>query len=158
MARRRRNDSAEAMQMVMQEIQREIEPPQGIVLRSDEERVIWGQFTRARSVNDWREVELMQLVKAVRLEVDIRRFQESLDRSGPLVRSTNKAGVFVENPLIKIIDTYQRQLFVILRMLSLTKQADARTIYQNAIIENTVRNNMANMQKDEDSLLATPLQ
>ena len=46
--------------------------PEGVVLRSDGERVIWEQFTRARVRADWRDMDLLLLAKVVRLEADIR--------------------------------------------------------------------------------------
>ena len=49
--------------------------PEGVVLRSDEERVIWAQFTRARTRADWRDMDLLLLAKVVRLEADIRKHQ-----------------------------------------------------------------------------------
>ena len=45
----------------------------GISLRSEEEHVIWNQFTRARAREDWRDMDLILLAKVVRMEVDIRK-------------------------------------------------------------------------------------
>ena len=36
--------------------------PDGISLRSEEEHVIWNQFTRARAREDWRDVNLFIIV------------------------------------------------------------------------------------------------
>ena len=47
--------------------------PQGVELRSDEEHVIWDQFTRARAREDWRDMDLLLLAKVVRMEADIRK-------------------------------------------------------------------------------------
>ena len=55
--------------------------PQGVELRSDEEHVIWDQFTRARAREDWRDMDLLLLAKVVRMEADIRKHQDTLDRS-----------------------------------------------------------------------------
>ena len=51
--------------------------PEGITLRSDEEHVIWGQFTRARARGDWRDMDLLLLAKVVRMEADIRAQQRA---------------------------------------------------------------------------------
>ena len=47
--------------------------PDGISLRSEEENVIWNQFTRARAREDWRDMDLILLAKVVRMKVDIRK-------------------------------------------------------------------------------------
>ena len=54
--------------------------PDGVELRSDEELVIWEQFTRARAREDWRDMDLLLLAKVVRMEADIRKHQDVLDR------------------------------------------------------------------------------
>ena len=55
--------------------------PEGITLRSDEEHVIWGQFTRARAREDWRDMDLLLLAKVVRLEAASDRPVKSLWRT-----------------------------------------------------------------------------
>ena len=55
--------------------------PEGVLLRSDEERVIWGQFTRARAREDWRDMDLLLLAKVVRMEADSDRPVKSLWRT-----------------------------------------------------------------------------
>jgi hypothetical protein len=61
--------------------------PDGISLRSEEEHVIWNQFTRARAREDWRDMDLILLAKVVRMEADIREHQPTLDRSGVLIQN-----------------------------------------------------------------------
>lgn len=101
--------------------------PQGIELRSDEETVIWEQFTRARAREDWRDMDLILLAKVVRMEADIRKHQDTLDRSGVLIQ--NKRGTFVPNPLIQVIDTLERRQLAVIRSMSLNQMgADPRTI------------------------------
>lgn len=101
--------------------------PDGVVLRSDEEVVIWEQFTRARTREDWRDMDLLLLAKVVRMEADIRRHQDTLDRSGVLIQ--NKRGTLVPNPLIAVIDTLERRQLAVIRSMSLNQMAgDPRTI------------------------------
>jgi len=101
--------------------------PQGVELRSDEERVIWDQFTRARAREDWRDMDLLLLAKVVRMEADIRKHQETLDRSGVLIQ--NKRGTLVANPLLAVIDTLERRQMAVIRSMSLNQMAsDPRTI------------------------------
>jgi len=101
--------------------------PEGVQLRSDEEVVIWEQFTRARAREDWRDMDLLLLAKVVKMEADIRKHQETLDRSGVLIQ--NKRGTFVPNPLISVIDTLERRQLAVIRSMSLNQQAsDPRTL------------------------------
>ena len=67
-----------------------IEPipmPEGVTLRSAEEHIIWGQFTRARAREDWRDMDLLLLAKVVRMEADIRKHQTVLDHTGALIET-----------------------------------------------------------------------
>jgi len=101
--------------------------PEGVTLRSDEEHVIWNQFTRARAREDWRDMDLLLLAKVVRMEADIRRQQNTLDRSGVLVE--NKRGTVVPNPLLAVIDTLERRQMAVIRSMSLNQtDSDPRTI------------------------------
>lgn len=101
--------------------------PDGVDLRSDEEVVIWEQFTRARAKEDWRDMDLLLLAKVVRMEADIRKHQEVLDRSGVLIK--NQRGTMIPNPLIAVIDTLERRQLAVIRSMSLNQQAsDPRTL------------------------------
>ena len=44
--------------------------PAGLSFRSDRERVVWGEFTRARARGQWRAIDLWYVAKMVRLWVD----------------------------------------------------------------------------------------
>ena len=101
--------------------------PDGVVLRSDEEVVIWEQFTRARTREDWRDMDLILLAKVVRMEADIRKHQEMLDRTGVLIK--NKRETPIPNPLLAVIDTLERRQLAVIRSMSLNQLAsDPRTI------------------------------
>lgn len=127
--------------------------PEGVVLRSQEEHMIWEQFTRARAREDWRDMDLLLLAKVVRLEADIRSHQEVLDRSGVLIK--NQKGTLVANPLISVIDTLQRTQLAIVRSMSLNQQqGDPRTINAFGKQMNASRQSMAAFG-DED-LIAMP--
>lgn len=104
----------------------EIPLPEGVILRDEKEMVIWRQFTRVRSSQDWRDFDLLLIAKAVRTEADIRRHQLTLDETGPMLKTDR--GTPVANPLIGIIDSLQRQQLAIIRSLSLAQTAtDPRT-------------------------------
>ena len=115
--------------------------PQGVELRSDEERVIWDQFTRARAREDWRDMDLLLLAKVVRMEADIRKHQEDVDAQGWIVE--NQRGTQIPNPLVAIIDTIERRQMAVIRSMSLNQQAnDPRTVNgkakQNTQSRNTI--------------------
>jgi hypothetical protein len=99
--------------------------PEGVTLRSDEEHVIWGQFTHARE--DWRDMDLLLLAKVVRMEADIRQHQNEIDVAGTLVE--DKRGREVLNPLISVVDTLERRQMAVIRSMSLNQTAsDPRTL------------------------------
>ena len=101
--------------------------PEGVVLRSDGERVIWEQFTRARVRADWRDMDLLLLAKVVRLEADIRQHQTALDASGVILE--NRRGTPIPNPLLAVIDTLERRQMAVIRSMSLNQTAsDPRTL------------------------------
>ena len=130
-------------------------PPDGVELRTEEEMVIWQQFVKARAQSDWRDMDLLLLAKVVRVEADIRKYQRMLDSSGPLIK--NKRETLIENPMIRVIDTYQRQQLAIIRSMSLnTQAADARTLQNNAQSEDAARNSIKS--GGVYSLLASPMQ
>ena len=101
--------------------------------------MIWNQFAKARAKDTWREFDLVLLSKIVKLEVDIRKHQEKLDASGPLIK--NKRETLVENPLLRVIDTLQRQQLAIIRSLSLNQtESDPRTLNATGSAEKAANN------------------
>jgi len=107
-------------------VTKDVPLPEGVILRDEFELIIWRQFTHARVHEDWRDLDLVLLAKAVRVESDIRRHQIDLDRIGPIIK--NQRGTPIPNPLITIIDTLQRQQLAIIRSLSLAQtETDPRT-------------------------------
>jgi hypothetical protein len=153
--RKARSDSTESALNLIKATSVEILPPDGVVLRNDDEMIIWKQFVKARAVSDWRDMDLLLLAKVVRVEADIRKYQEMVDRAGPLIK--NKRETLIENPLIRVIDTYQRQQLAIIRSMSLNNQgSDARTLQSNATDEQSARETIKN--QGAFSLLASPMQ
>jgi hypothetical protein len=127
--------------------------PDGVELRSDEEVVIWEQFTRARAREDWRDMDLLLLAKVVRMEADIRKHQDVLDRSGVLIK--NQRGTMIPNPLIAVIDTLERRQLAVIRSMSLNQQAsDPRTL--NAAARNINEGRQVLGYLAADDLIAMP--
>ena len=127
--------------------------PQGVELRSDEEHVIWDQFTRARAREDWRDMDLLLLAKVVRMEADIRSYQSQVEAQGTIVE--NQRGTQIPNPLLTIIDTVERRQLAVIRSMSLNQQAsDPRTLNGSAKNQNNAR--AAINDASEGGLLAMP--
>ncbi len=153
-ARKTRSDSAAAAASALQNAHEEIQLPEGVELRNVAEVTIWRQFTRARARDAWRDFDLVLLAKVVRLEADIRRYQDMLDASGPLIK--NKRDTLIENPMLRVIDTLQRQQLAIIRSMSLnTLPQDSRTVNSAAIAEKEALNTLK--QTGAHSLLAMPI-
>ena len=128
--------------------------PEGVTLRSDEEHIIWGQFTRARAREDWRDMDLLLLAKVVRMEADIRKHQTVLDRTGVLIE--NKRGTPIPNPLLTVVDTLERRQLAVIRSMSLNQTAsDPRTI--NGAARNANNAFDALRAFSDDGLLALPV-
>jgi hypothetical protein len=127
--------------------------PQGVELRSEEEMIIWEQFTRARAREDWRDMDLLLLAKVVRMEADIRQHQLTLDRSGVLIQ--NKRGTLVPNPLLSVVDTLERRQMAVIRSMSLNQMAsDPRTINGAAQAAGNARSAISYFE--EEGLIAMP--
>lgn len=151
--RKNRSDSAASAVKVFQTAENDIQLPEGVELRSDEELVIWKQFTRARAKEAWRDFDLVLLAKSVRIESDIRKYQEMLDQSGAIIE--NQRGTPIENPLFRVIDTLQRQQLAIIRSMSLNQTGkDPRTLNDNAKAEKEALDTIKRV--GAQSLLATP--
>ena len=134
-------NSAIAVVNMVTAISNDIPLPEGVILRDESEMVIWRQFTRARTSNDWRDCDLILLAKAVRIEGDIRKYQGMLDETGAIMQ--NPRGTPIPNPLFAIVDTLQRQQLAVIRSLSLSQTpTDPRTQSAAAIEQNKLRSIM----------------
>ena len=155
MARKLRSDSTTAKINSFASASNEIEMPEGVDLTTDEQRTIWNQFTKTRSRDSWRAFDLVLLSKVVKLESDIRKYQGMLDKSGVLIK--NKRETLVENPLIRVIDTLQRQQMAIIRSMSLNQTgSDPRTLNATGDADKSARNLINDY--GIDSLIAMPQQ
>ena len=140
MSQKRRTDKSSTTAAVQgfAGVMSEVPRPDGIELRSDLERTIWHQFSRARPRKDWRDMDLILLAKIVKMEADIRAAQVELDAVGMMVE--NKRGTQIPNPLISVIDTLERRQLAVIRSMSLNQTAsDPRTINGTAKVESEAR-------------------
>lgn len=125
--RKARSDSTTSDVNAFKNATSEINPPDGVELRDEKDWVIWNQFVKTRSAEAWRDFDLVLLAKVVKLEADIRRYSEMLDKSGVLIK--NKRETLIENPIIRVVDTLQRQQLAIIRSMSLNQTgSDPRTL------------------------------
>jgi len=132
----------------------DVQLPEGVTLRTEEERTIWRQFTRVRAREDWRDMDLILVAKITKLEADIREHTATLDRSGILIK--NKRETLIVNPLISVIDTLERRQLAIIRSMSLNQTAnDPRTINLPSKGQNETR--ALSGENSPESLLAMPL-
>jgi hypothetical protein len=120
-------NSANNVVQLVAELSEQIALPAGVILRDDAEMVIWQQFTHARAREGWRDFDLLIVAKAVRLEADIRKYQQVLDGDGAIIQTDS--GRPIVNPMLTVIDSLQRQQLALIRSLSLNQQGqDARTL------------------------------
>jgi hypothetical protein len=125
-----------------QEAGETIPVPKGVVLKNDDELLLWEQFSHARARSDWRDMDLILLAKVVKLEADIRKYQATLDSEGVMME--NKRGTMVCNPLVSVIDTLERRQMAIIRSMSLNQtHTDPRTMDANAKTQGKAKDVMA---------------
>ena len=155
MARKQRSDSVTAQVKALQAAGDDIPVPEGVELRSEEEIVLWRQFCKTRARDAWRDFDLVLLAKVVKLEASIRKHQVTLDASGPLIK--NKRETLIENPLLRVIDTLQRQQMSIIRSMSLNQtESDPRTLNATGFAEANAKNVVKTF--GIESLIAMPEQ
>ena len=153
MKRRTDKNSATAAVQGFAGVLSDVPLPDGIELRSDLERTIWHQFSRAHAREDWRDMDLILLAKIVRMEADIRTAQAELDDVGMMVE--NKRGTPIPNPLLLVIDTLERRQLAVIRSMSLNQTAsDPRTLNGFAKLETKARSAIAKIGADD--LIARP--
>lgn len=151
--RKTRADSITGDVEAFQNANSKVELPAGVILRDEQEQIIWEQFTAVRAKDAWRDFDLVLLAKAVRLEADIRKIQLTLDKSGPVIK--NKRETLVENPLLRVIDTLQRQQLAIIRSMSLNQtDTDPRTLNAQGMKEQEAGKTMGSF--GIESLIAMP--
>ena len=79
-------------------------------------------------------MDLILLVKIVRMQADIRAAQAELDVVGMMVE--NKRGTQIPNPMISVLDALERRQPAVIRSMSLNQTAsDPRTLNGTAKVE-----------------------
>lgn len=122
-ARKQRSDTESGLKKASDDMGKVVPVPDGVLFSTDQEMVLWRQFTAARSRDTWREFDLLLIAKMVNLEINIRRYNQELNENGVVIE--NKRGTPVENPLLRVVDTLQRQQLAMIRSLSLGVSSQA---------------------------------
>jgi hypothetical protein len=120
--RKTRSDTVAGQMGARKDLDRVLPPPDGVVFDTDQEMVLWRQYSSARSLESWREMDLLLLTKLVKLEVRILNAEEMIASEGAVIE--NNRGTVVENAWLRVLDTYQRQQLAIIRSLSLGVSSD----------------------------------
>ena len=102
-------------------------PPKSYIL-TEKELEVWCQMISIRE--EWRNFDLILMVKVVKLEVKIKDWWEQMEKVGPMI--PNPRGTLVENPILRSIDTLQRQQLSIITKMQLMTVADPRTMNKEA--------------------------
>lgn len=151
--RKSHTNSVQARARAFEGSDRVVDPPDGVEWTTDEERTLWRQFTRARGRDDWSELDLVMVARAVRLEIKIRETEQELAATGTIV--TNARGTQIPNPLIGIIDGYVRQQLAISRSMNLmSSPGHPGTMRKNAQLEKEART-VKSQADDNVSLFAS---
>ncbi len=114
--------------------------PDGYKLKECE-ALVWDQMISVRE--EWRDFDLVLMVKVVRLEVKIRDWWDMLEKSGPMIR--NPRGTLIENPILRSIDTLQRQQLSVITKMQLMTVADPRTLNKEA-----QKNNLDEIKEEKE--------
>ena len=130
MTRKARSDSTSSIVKQRAAIGITIDPPKGITISGEEHQALWDQYTSARDITTWRQMDLLLIAKIVDKEMDIRKHKALLDRTSVLIE--NKRGTMIVNPLINVIDIYERSQLSIIRSLSLGVHAGEARGLNNA--------------------------
>ena len=130
-----------------------IDPPAGVNLRSDADRLTWAQWSMSRMASDWTVSDLCQLGKVIKIEVDIREMWDQIHDEG-IMLIKEETGLKYENPILSTLCKVQKDQLSIIRSMGLnTPSTDPRTMAR--AVEN-VRNHQATAEKNKGSLLAQP--
>jgi hypothetical protein len=116
--RRPASDSLQAQMERTQAVNTNIPVPEGVTLRSDEERLLWKQYTAARLPSNWRTIDLLNLVDVVKLEMRVRELEEQVGLEGTLL--PNRFGEPKPHPAAEMALKARHQRIAILRGMGLS--------------------------------------
>jgi hypothetical protein len=115
---------------------------------------LWPEFAAARAPHQWPAHDLILLGKICNLEADIRKNQELLDRTGPIIKT--KRDTPIANPLVQVIAQTQSMQLALLRMLSFGVPTEGGASRARANQSQAFREFNEALEDDEHGLLAQP--
>jgi hypothetical protein len=130
-----------------------IDPPPGVELRHEADKLTWAQWSMSRLVEDWTVSDLTQLGKVIQQEVDLRHLWVELREEG-FMAFDEKKGMKVENPKLAVIDRIQKAQLSIIRSMGLNTPSTDPRVMKRAL--DNVMNHQATAEKNKGSLLAQP--
>ena len=131
---RTKANSASAAAQHFKNSQTKVPLPDVVEFSSQMEVDLWEYITQARSLDDWRYVDLMMIWKWVKMECELLKQQEELDKEGVVVQGAR--GGPIENPRVRIMHLYEQRQLSIFRALSLNiTKSDPRVVKKNAANE-----------------------
>jgi hypothetical protein len=130
-----------------------IDPPPGVELRHEADKLTWAQWSMSRLVEDWTVSDLSQLGRVIKMEVDLRELWDEVHGEGIMLENEETQKKY-ENPIIATIDRIQKAQLSIIRSMGLNTPTTDPRVMQRAV-EN-VRNHQATAEKNKGSLLAQP--
>lgn len=106
---------------------------------SETEVELWRRYTRVRPPDAWRDFDLGNIVKMVKLESKSLDLQAKAERMGELIK--NDRGTPIVNPAMSLIDQLERRLLAIQRSMSINQTAgvDPRTMNAAGAKQNQYR-------------------
>jgi hypothetical protein len=105
MARKPRSDSASAAVRQAANLARDIDPPEGLALKTKRHKQLWSQITHSRDLESWTELQLHDVFRIVETTITVEGLQKRLESEGYVLESS--AGP-KPNPLVSIIDGQQK--------------------------------------------------
>ena len=127
--------------------------PDVVEFSSQMEVDLWQYITQTRSRDDWRYVDLMMIWKWVKMECELLKQQEELDKEGVVVEGAR--GGPIENPRVRIMHLYEQRQLSIFRALSLNiTKSDHRAVKKNAADEQKA---MRIIEAADDLLAGAPM-
>ena len=121
MARKQRTDTVHGAKAAMDAaLAGDVQPPEFMKLRA-EDRPYWQAVVRARTRDNWDELDLIHAVNLARTLADIEKLQLALGTDGHMME--NQKGTIVANPIHLIIETLTRRSVALSRALHVHAEA-----------------------------------
>lgn len=128
-----------------------LKPPAHSPLRKGDQP-FWDGVLRARSLDEWTEVDLAVAAQLARCQADIEREQTALDAEGSTL--VNERGTPVVNPRVSVLEQFSRRQLALMRNLRIGGAAlgDPRDLVNKRTLERNARKLSSRIE--EDGLLA----